>query len=355
MNVTNTPVRSSNRVKHVDIAKGISIFLVALFHSDVMGLFPSLTEPLSMVRMPLFFFISGVFFSYRKDFNSFTKRKADSLLKPYLTVSFLVLGISILTSEQNIAISLFGVLYGTGNTIRITPLWFLTHLFALSIAAYILLKYLRFETFSIRVKLGFSLIFLALGIVVFESDATRNIHFDFYPEAIKGLPFSVDLLPASLAYFLLGHTLKHQVTSIQINTIIFSVAFASLLYIGIYTDAVIGFNERLYRNPFYATLGAAAGIYLTLSISRLIGCYKYISSIPLLMGRASLFILIFHTTIQNRSTLAIEKITPSISNEGNAVISFVMSVAIPILFYFIAKRYKVIGMLFIPSTKKINM
>ncbi|WP_081365719.1 acyltransferase family protein [Alteromonas mediterranea] len=52
----------TDRAKHIDIAKGISITLVVLLHSQLAPYIYFITEPLSLVRMPLFFFLSGFFF-----------------------------------------------------------------------------------------------------------------------------------------------------------------------------------------------------------------------------------------------------------------------------------------------------
>ncbi|MEW8495846.1 MAG: acyltransferase family protein, partial [Candidatus Thiodiazotropha taylori] len=52
------------RVKHVDIAKGISITLVAMFHTKLRIFVPDIVDPLSLFRLPLFFFLSGIFFSW---------------------------------------------------------------------------------------------------------------------------------------------------------------------------------------------------------------------------------------------------------------------------------------------------
>jgi len=62
----------SGRVKHIDIAKGISIFLVALAHSThifaplvsskLIFYYQAVISPMSLFRLPLFFFLSGYFF-----------------------------------------------------------------------------------------------------------------------------------------------------------------------------------------------------------------------------------------------------------------------------------------------------
>lgn len=51
-----------DRVKHIDIAKGISICLVAMFHSKMKFYFPDIIEPMALFRMPLFFSYQEYFF-----------------------------------------------------------------------------------------------------------------------------------------------------------------------------------------------------------------------------------------------------------------------------------------------------
>ncbi len=50
------------RVEHLDVAKGITILLVAMFHSNIPSYIPYIIEPLMLIRMPFLFFISGIFF-----------------------------------------------------------------------------------------------------------------------------------------------------------------------------------------------------------------------------------------------------------------------------------------------------
>ena len=48
-----------NRLEHIDAAKGLSIFLVVYWHAVDNRLV--MNEALWMLRMPLFFFVSGLF------------------------------------------------------------------------------------------------------------------------------------------------------------------------------------------------------------------------------------------------------------------------------------------------------
>ncbi|WP_312323435.1 acyltransferase family protein [Soonwooa sp.] len=68
----------------IDAAKLLSIFLVVLFHTEIhFGDF--LNRTLSMIRMPMFFFLSGLLFSFKKNisFKNFASRRAKQLLIPY--------------------------------------------------------------------------------------------------------------------------------------------------------------------------------------------------------------------------------------------------------------------------------
>ena len=55
---------SPKRLHYIDIAKGIGILLVALAHNDLAGYAPFLYHWIYSFHMPLFFFLSGLFFKY---------------------------------------------------------------------------------------------------------------------------------------------------------------------------------------------------------------------------------------------------------------------------------------------------
>ena len=76
-----------NRLVEIDIARGISIFLVVIFHAGGLqeGL---LAEVFKSFRMPLFFIITGYLFSTSKYVNNLPTLFSDSfrsLLIPYFS------------------------------------------------------------------------------------------------------------------------------------------------------------------------------------------------------------------------------------------------------------------------------
>lgn len=82
------------RIQYVDLAKGFCIILVVLFH--VLQHFRVQSEfvnVLSTFRIPLYFFLSGLFFKEYEGFLGFLLRKINKLFIPfcffYITTSFL--------------------------------------------------------------------------------------------------------------------------------------------------------------------------------------------------------------------------------------------------------------------------
>lgn len=76
-------IPNKQRLHYADVMKGIGIILVLMGHIQKVG---GLGDWIYAFHMPLFIFISGMFFHDRQ---GFFKRKAKSLLVPYLSFALL--------------------------------------------------------------------------------------------------------------------------------------------------------------------------------------------------------------------------------------------------------------------------
>ncbi len=93
------------RIDFLDIAKGLSIFLVVIGHTHLSGGdLDKLDATFSTIRMPFFFFISGIFFSPKKDFLSYTIYKFDVLVKPFLSIVLIFLIFHLITAGSTPAL-----------------------------------------------------------------------------------------------------------------------------------------------------------------------------------------------------------------------------------------------------------
>ena len=68
------------RIVHIDIAKGIGILLVVLAHNGLQAYAPFLHQFIYAFHMPLFFFLSGMFFKPEVGFLELLKKRFNSLL-----------------------------------------------------------------------------------------------------------------------------------------------------------------------------------------------------------------------------------------------------------------------------------
>lgn len=115
------------RIEFIDLAKGVCILLVVLMHctgfNDPYGLLKNL-------RMPLYFFLSGIFFKDYGGFKPTLLKKTDRLLVPaifFLAIYLLCSVIAHAAAGKNVA-DAFEVIH-TDDLRIFTPVWFLICLF----------------------------------------------------------------------------------------------------------------------------------------------------------------------------------------------------------------------------------
>lgn len=115
----------NNRIQYQDIAKGICIILVILFH---IGLPTNLHIFVGGFLLPVFYLSSGYWFKYDSNFKTFIFKKAKRLLTPYFCFGFiLVMGFYIVSG-----FSLDALIFNVSELLvqkRYTTLWFLSTLF----------------------------------------------------------------------------------------------------------------------------------------------------------------------------------------------------------------------------------
>ena len=72
----------AKRIEFIDLAKGLCISLVLLYH--IHDFETNVERALLFFRMPLYYFLSGIFFKDYSGFIDFSIRKINKLIVPYL-------------------------------------------------------------------------------------------------------------------------------------------------------------------------------------------------------------------------------------------------------------------------------
>ena len=332
----------SKRIEYLDIAKGIGILLVVLGHNDFEVISPFIQRMIYSFHMPLFFFLSGYFLNASIPFLDFFKKRFHALMKPYFFIIFLIYFTSVSFEKMgfNTAITrTVKSLYGSGYYLDWVQLWFLPHLFVVSLYAFLFIRLVSSRMTKRWITWAILLATLALAIPFLPA---------FYPFPLSvfgksyelyGLPFSLDLALVTGFFFILGNEVR-QVTSERTfdNGLFLAATGAILLLLNVFFSYEIDFNIRLYQSFLVNTAEAILGILFILALSRqielrtgrLAAFFKYLGSI-------SLIILLFHVPIQ---AFWAQKVTNVTDNFPLGIaVGFVMGILGPILIYEIFIRF----------------
>ena len=190
----------SKRIQYIDLAKGLCILLVVLFHVyQHIHYIPEFIKSLSCFRMPLYFFLSGLFFKEYEGFIGFFLRKVNKLFIPfaffYLVTSWGlsnllhdVFGYTVLFEESLGISGLWAFI--TQEKFANDPIWFLWVLFLVNIYFYLLLTIAkRITTNDKRLPLILAAMCFIVGIIGSVVLSRRINLLAFLDSAMSALPF----------------------------------------------------------------------------------------------------------------------------------------------------------------------
>ncbi len=327
------------RIGYIDIAKGLGILVIVLAHNDLAQYHPTLHKFIYAFHIPLFFFLSGMFFRPEREFGETVKRRFNTLMKPYFFALFIIYLSEAAfgnMSFENIAGRILKSLYATGRYIDWVQLWFIPHLFAASLFTWVAWRVLFGRVKMDWLRWVFLFAMLAAGVLImprFWPFTAPVVEMELY-----GLPFSLDLVFASGFFFLLGYEVNQKPLEkffaspfVLIGT--FGLLLASILFL----PPELDFNTRTYPSLWINTIEAMLGITMVLSLARNLETWsEKLANMFRYFGRISLVILIFHVPIQE--TLAGKYLQAGIPQEPTIWLAFVSGVLVPALIYELAIR-----------------
>ena len=287
----------NTRLQHIDIAKGIGILLIVFGHNDIVAKEEGeLFNIIFSFHVPVFLFLSGVFFKVNSQLRETVLSKIDSLIKPYFTTLIIW---SFCQKQYSIIDYFGGILYSSGWAIPLPwiPLWFLTHLWVVMIFSGLFIKITNLNSGRIIYKVFLLLCLLLIGILIgdtfWQIPITINGHtlqLSGKPFLLNGLPFSIDVLFLSSFFFLVGFSLKKEVLNFQFQVKYFGLILVVFCYCHYQFNYTINLFERRYDHPIISTLEALCGIYIVLCVSIFMSKYKGITQVFAYIGSGSLFI-----------------------------------------------------------------
>ncbi len=278
---------ATQRVEYIDLAKGLCISLVVLIHIHD---FETTTETaLRFFRMPLYYFLSGIFFKEYSGLKEFSIKKLNKLIISYLFFFLVAYAAGIVCHflhlyekgilEEPFRWNMIGDIIfklGRGEDIGYNqPIWFLLSLFGVNILFFLLHYWIRNKWWLLAVC------FLIGGSMICAWSVTER------------WPYYFDRSLAALPFFAVGFYAKNWILQDKFARQIIPLYKSLLLCAGcfafIYGCALFPKEVRdLF--PIHYSAGFA-GILLLLTICRILKRLPVISYI----GRYSLVVLGFHT------------------------------------------------------------
>lgn len=289
------------RIDYIDIAKGIGILLVVMGHNDFSLLSPYLFKLIYSFHMPMFFFMSGIFFKPELPFLALFRRRFESVLKPYIFTLLLIFFASLSFTNVGFARAisrLLKALYGNGHYLDWVQLWFLPNLFVVSLLAFFFYRIMQ------RVNLPWlKWLLLAaiqvIGVLNISAFWPFNLTLLGKQWTLYGLPFSLDLVLVSGFFFILGRESFQRFPASFFKKPQTALAFGlSLFTLVWFFPPTIDLNIRLFDSLAFNTLEALLGIAFTLCLALQIEKSESLAAIFKYIGRASLVILLFQVPIQ---------------------------------------------------------
>lgn len=350
-----TKARSST----IDIAKGIGILLIVLGHdAGFSGYFPQFADFLGGIRMPFFFFISGVTFSLgRRGLTHIAIARADAWLKPFVVVVTIFGCLNILRGTGTLEGLVLALMYGTGYTLSPRAVWFLPHLWLLYVSCSALLMHCE-HLFSTSIRRTASLtILLGVGYAVldmFNNPYENNDCFkitEFSTALFScGLPMSADFLLITAVFFIFGVFMSAAVKNFKFSLLHLGVALSIVTVVWFSFNDSMNLNYRQYDHLFGTTALAFSGIYLMLGLSSLLGKVARVEKGLIFIGRGSLFILLFHMPILYNFPAILDRILPyKFAVEATVLLC---AMFIPLVIWQTCKRFQITRTLFFPIYKR---
>jgi len=243
-----------------------------------------------------------MFFRPDVPFWSFLWNRFNRVLKPFLAILLLIYFASISFSKVSLVMAtrrLLKAMYANGHYLDWVQLWFLPHLFAVSLFAYLFFKAVKSnQIYKVRWVI-LTVIYIA---GVFSMNYFWPFKFNLLDRefVLYGLPFSIDLVLVSGFFFIFGYELnKKQNDALFRNQLTLLLSGIALILLVSYFPQRIDFNTRQFDSLIINTIEALLGIIFILTLSKQFERIGWLSSLFSYIGQASLIILIFQVPIQD--------------------------------------------------------
>ncbi|MBI6565351.1 acyltransferase family protein [Pseudomonas synxantha] len=331
----------------MDIAKGIGILIIVYGHSWFVATSLDLMYPiLASFVLPLFFFLSGVFFKPEQPFVEMAVRKADGLLKPFFFTMLLYVIVRDVLRWQPPLPDIGGVFYASVDTIPWQALWFLPHFWVAILFSWLMLRLiqrLKLPLFAACLLIGVQLL---VGIWLLPWFWQVPVTVGEQTWTLPGLPFSLDVTLISSTYFIYGYLLRDWLRRHEGSLLTLLISLALFAAVFIYSHGTMDLAQRRYDHWLWTSMLAVTGVYMCWALARVLMVSTVLTRAMTYIGQSTLIVLIFHGEIQHKTFNLMERLGlhPFLA----ACVGFVVAVTVSLLIGEVIKRVAFLRFFYFP-------
>lgn len=288
---------SKKRIRWIDVAKGLAMFLVVLGHNPLTA---NGVKLVYCLNVPIFFLMSGYTFRTEKyeSLWQLVKKLAKRILIPYVIMNLLAFGVYYWTRDltpdfAGVKQLFWGMLYGVGDnrSLRFNiPLWFLPCIFVVQCMWYVIDRYGK------KTKPFWIILSSIIGYFIFGIVQER-------------LPWGADVAFTGVVFFALGNLFFKERVEKALFRIPSGVGFVIMLACNIGFNWLnkaaapnVDVNSMVFGNYVMFYICAVSGCLAIIYLARMIEWSKALSYVGKntmwVLGLHSLFIQLFELKIK---------------------------------------------------------
>lgn len=283
----------SGRIDFIDLAKGIAIILIVMGHCGIQS--DEIVPGLSVVALPLFFCVSGLFIRVPNYYGQFIINKINKLIVPFMffyVISYVPFYLLKWFYPDLLITQARGILDIVDNRQFFNgPIWFLLCLFWC---------YLIFAAVAIMIKSDI----LRIAVVgVIGTIGYQLGQFSIY------VPLFLDVALTSLPFFCFGYYLKK--TSLlypnkydKYNIFIFTLFYGLAVAVSSLSDFRLAFHYNGFSGALPGYFVAVTSVLAILFLCKMIGRLPIVSY----AGRYSIVILCVHHMIYRPANIVLKSV-----------------------------------------------
>lgn len=250
------------RIEWLDVARGIGIFLMVAGHIGYGKIFD---HYIHAYHMPLFFFISGYLYNAPSSFEKYIKKKARSLLIPYLSFGILYWVIYCVFVRKSVDfMPVVRFLTFNSNGLAISgAIWYFTAAFFADLIYY---------TVQEKIKKFYLRTLCVVGIVLIGN---------FLP-AFTGirLPWSLDAAFVGVGFLFAGGIVRNKIGKMHDGYCCKNILLIMLMLVNtlmIFVNGTVNLKQAEYSNVLLFWINAIVAILILFEISKRLDSHKVFS------------------------------------------------------------------------------